>query len=38
MPQLYRIISTGDIIVADEAFMEQHYPGDYELYNRDELS
>jgi hypothetical protein len=27
----YKIISTGNVIVADEAFVESHYPGDYEL-------
>lgn len=27
----YRIISTGNIILADEAFMEQFHAGDYEL-------
>lgn len=27
----YKIISTGEPVVADETFMEQHHPGDFEL-------
>ncbi len=27
----YKIISTGNTILADQSFMDAHYPGDYEL-------
>lgn len=27
----YTINSTGNIIIADQAFMDEHYPGDYTL-------
>lgn len=27
----YKINSTGNVIVADQAFVDAHYPGDYEL-------
>ena len=27
----YKILSTGNVIVADQAFVEVHYPNDYEL-------